>query len=381
MAIKVFVAGDVVPRDRTVPLFKEKKIKEIWGEDMMSIINKSEIKIVNLEAPVINGSPSPIAKSGPALYTGIETVEALKDLGFNVITLANNHFRDQGEKGVYDTIKAIETLNLKYVGGGYNYSGARKILYYRQENQCIAIINVCEHEFSIATDEYGGANPMDLISLYNDINESRKKADFVIVITHGGVEHYQLPTPRMKKEYRYYIDAGADVVINHHQHCFSGYERYKDKLIFYGLGNFCFDWNGKRHSLWNKGYAITLLLDKKIDFTIHPYIQCDDLPTVICKNEDFYDKDIAILNRIIADDKELYNNFRRYALSCDRDFLFRLSSFENRFLRALYRRNFLKEIYSSSKLLIVKNLISCEAHRDVLMEILCNKIKQCQGKV
>ena len=42
----------------------------------------------------------------------------------------------------------------------------------------------------------------------------------------------------MKETYRFFVDCGADAVINHHQHCYSGYEYYKDKFICYGLGNF-----------------------------------------------------------------------------------------------------------------------------------------------
>lgn len=380
MGVKVFIAGDVVPKDRTVPLFKQKKSKEIFGNDIVSIINQSDIKIVNLEAPVILGSPSPILKSGPSLYTNKETIEVLKDIGFNVITLANNHFRDQGNHGVNDTIKTIKLLGLKYVGGGCNNDDARKILYYNIENHCIAIINVCENEFSIATDENGGSNPMDIISIYNDINQAKKNADYVLLITHGGIENYQLPTPRMKKEYRFYIEAGADAVINHHQHCFSGYERYKGKLIFYGLGNFCFDWDGKRNSIWNKGYAITLLLDKSIDFIIHPYVQCDSSPSVVGKYESYYIDEISYLNKIINSDKELYNMFKKYAISHERDFLFRMSPFNNRYLRALYRRGILKKIYSLSKLLVLKNTICCESHNDVILEIFKKNIDICEIK-
>lgn len=51
---------------------------------------------------------------------------------------------------------------------------------------------------------------------------------------HGGHEHYQLPSLRMQETYRFFIDAGADVVVNHHQHCFSGYEIYNNKYIFMG---------------------------------------------------------------------------------------------------------------------------------------------------
>lgn len=92
---------------------------------------------------------------------------------------------------------------------------------------------------------------------------------------HGGKEHYQLPTPRMQKDYRFFVDAGADVVINHHQHCYSGYEQYNDKYIFYGLGNFCFE-STLRNSIWNEGYMLKLKFEDIISFELIPYVQCDD---------------------------------------------------------------------------------------------------------
>lgn len=54
----------------------------------------------------------------------------------------------------------------------------------------------------------------------------------------------------------YYVDCGADAVINHHQHCYSGYEKYNEKPIFYGLGNFAIDWHP--NDLWTTGIFVIL---------------------------------------------------------------------------------------------------------------------------
>ena len=238
--MKVFIAGDVVPHNRTISLFKNKKTDELF-HDIIPNIKGADVSIVNLEAPIIDGIQTPITKSGPVLYTTKETLEVLKDAGFNTVTLANNHFRDQGQNGVDYTIECAKILGLDYVGGGKSLNEARQILYKVVNEEKIAIINVCEQEFSVATQNYGGSNPLDIVDVFNDVQIAKKHADYVILIIHGGIEHYQFPTPRMKKTYRFFIDAGADVILNHHQHCFSGYELYHGKPIFYGLGNFCFD--------------------------------------------------------------------------------------------------------------------------------------------
>ena len=369
MPIKIFIAGDVVPCDRTIPLFKEKQTETLFGS-MLSVINEADLKIVNLEAPVIYGQPTPIKKSGPTLYTSKETVEVLKDAGFNVITLANNHFRDQGEQGVKNTVEEMCANGLHYVGGGRNIKEANRSLYYNVYNKRIAIINVCEHEFSIAGKDCGGSNPLDIINAYHAIVEAKAQSDFVLVIIHGGIEHYQLPTPRMKKTYRFFIDVGASAVINHHQHCFSGYEIYKNKPIFYGLGNFCFDRKGERNSIWNQGYAVMLVWEDSINFKIYPYVQCDQSPTVCKQTDDFYAENIESLNSIIADDNLLEQNLQTLATSKERAFLYNLSSLDNHYVGALYRRGYFKSLYSKKKLFTTKNLICCESHNEILKEIL-----------
>ena len=150
--------------------------------------------------------------------------------------------------------------------------------------------------------------------MYRSITDARRQADYVVVIIHGGLEMYQLPTLRMKETYRFFVDAGADAVVNHHQHCFSGYEVYKGKPIFYGLGNFCFDWEGRRNSIWNQGYAITLTFSEKVEHEIHPYVQCDECPAVCLQDNGHYKTSIKKLNEIIADDRKLEERFSKYAL-------------------------------------------------------------------
>ena len=112
----------------------------------------------------------------------------------------------------------------------------------------IFIFNFCENEWSIAESDNPGANPMDIIDNANQIKYARELADYVIVIVHGGHEYYNLPSPRMQKQYRFYADQGADIVVGHHTHCISGNEVYKGVPIYYSLGNFIFTKNKKTMS-------------------------------------------------------------------------------------------------------------------------------------
>lgn len=370
MAVSLFVAGDVVPKDRTIPFFKRKDVKYLFN-DLIPIINRCDIKIVNFESPIIDSQPTPIKKSGPCLYTGKETAEVLKAAGFNVFTLANNHFRDQGENGVFSTLNTCDSLGIQYVGGGRNITEARNILYIEVNKTKVAVINACESEFSIATESSGGGNPIDLVTMYEDIIEARTNADYVIVILHGGIEHYIYPTPRMKKYYRHFIHIGADVVINHHQHCFSGYEIYEGKPIFYGLGNFCFDRDDERDSIWNKGFGLILELDKKsINFRVIPYRQCDEEPRLTLCPESEYVNDIKKINLVIQDDYLLEQKLNEHVLKNESYILSGLLPTDNRYIQALYCRGYMGRLYTDRNLLRMKNMLWCESHYDTLKQLL-----------
>ena len=311
MAVSLFIAGDVVPKGIQPETFKNNGEK-IFLEIKPYIIG-ADVSIVNLEAPVIEGKPTPIKKDGPCLSTSPTTIETLKKAGFGVVTLANNHFFDQGQKGVEATINACNRLNINTIGGGVSFKQARQPLLLEHKGKRIAIINACENEFSIANSQHGGSNPLDMINMQENIAKVRKQVDFVVLILHGGVEQYHYPTPRMKRWYRHFIDLGADAVINHHQHCVNGYEVYNGKPIFYGLGNFYFPGEKNRPKSWQYGYAVKLLLDEQIDFEVIPYNQTADAIT-IRDNKEFNDE-IKLFNLPISDDFLLQQKFDEHLIN------------------------------------------------------------------
>lgn len=370
--MKIFIAGDVVPRNRTVPLFENKQADLLFN-DAIPFIKEADISIVNLEAPIIEGKPTPIKKSGPALHTTKSTIEVLKDIGIGVVTLANNHFRDQGQPGVEATIDSAVNIGIDYVGGGKNIKESRRILYKRVNDETVAIINVCEHESSIATTKYGGSNPIDIIDTFKDIQEAKGNSDFVILIVHGGIEHYQLPTPRMKKMYHFFIDTGADVIINHHQHCLSGYEIYKDKPIFYGLGNFNFDSHITNIAAkeWNKGYAVMADLrgGTKTSFHLIPYIQNSKDVGIHLRDEDDFYNEIKSLNDIINDDKLLEEYLSNFCVKSRYEQILSLLPISNRFIKSVVRRGHLGVMYNSKQFVRLNNKLCCESHLEVLQQL------------
>lgn len=370
--MRVLVAGDYCPQNRVIDAFKEGDFSRVLGE-VKPIVKQFDYSIVNLECPVCNGNEMPTVKCGRNLKCSVSGVNALHWAGFKCVSLANNHFYDYGEEGVMNTINECIKASIDTVGGGRNLQAASMTLYKEVNNQVLAIINCCEHEFSIATNTNSGSNPLNAIQQYYAIKEAREHSDYIIIIIHGGNEHYQLPSPRMQETYRFFIDAGADVVVNHHQHCFSGYEIYKGKPIFYGLGNFCFDKKGVHNNKWNYGYMVGLeMLNQEIKFKIFPYQQCNKNESISLLSKDDEKgilEQICYLNTIIGDSEKLEKEYTKFLASQD---VFReiLSPYSNRFLLAMYRRHLLPSLFPKKKNLQLLAYVQCESHLPKLLNYL-----------
>lgn len=376
--MKVLVAGDYCPRDRVARKIQSGDTADLFAS-VKETIEAADYAIVNFECTVVDGKAKPISKCGPNLKCQPEAVKVLKDGGFDCVTVANNHFRDFGSRGVQLSLAEIDRVGLDRVGGGMSIDEAEKVLYKEIDKKRVAFINVCEHEFSIADNDRGGSAPLDIVDVSIRIQEAKGKADFVIVIIHGGNEHYQLPTPRMKKTYRFFVKMGADVVVNHHQHCYSGYEVYQDKPIVYGLGNFCFDWNGRRNSMWNEGYMLLLNLDKTIDFELVPYIQCNDEPKVVLMSNNEkskFENKIAELNRIIANDEALNKEYDAFVRGRKRSIICPFTPYLNTYMRMAAGRHLIPYLIPREKLAGQINFIDCESHRDVLLKVLNEELEK-----
>lgn len=377
--MEILIAGDFVPYNRTKKFVENCRNDVIFGP-LKDYFKKADLSILNLESPIVDGNALPIQKAGPNLKTCPTIIESLKYLNIDAVTLANNHFYDYGEKGVLDTLKYLKDNKIRYVGGGKNLKEASEILYVCIDDEKLAIINCCEHEYSIATDTKAGSNPLLPIRQYYKILEARNNADYVLIIVHGGIEGYQLPTPRMKELYEFFIDVGADAVVNHHQHCYSGYEIYNNRPIFYGLGNFSFDWHGKRNDIWNDGFLLKLKFsrNKIIRYGLIPYVQGNNDPGVILmddKAKSIFNRNIETLNKIITNDSDLANEYQKYLHRTRKSQKTFLNPYPNKFLKTLFIKGILPSFMSSKSLRTLQNKVMCESHQERLLDFLNNRLK------
>jgi poly-gamma-glutamate synthesis protein (capsule biosynthesis protein) len=259
------------------------------------------------------------------------------------------------------------------VGIGNTPDEARECYSVNIGKKRIAVLNYADNEFLTTPDASFTCNPLDTVQIFYDITSVRNTHDFVLIIVHAGNEFYKYPSPRTKKLYRFIIDAGADAVISHHTHAFSGYEVYKSKPIFYGLGNFVYDWPGKYNGSWNTGFVARLLLSDKIDFEIIPLKQGNEKPGVfhlnVAETEAFW-LEINRLNMIIADNNKLEAEFREYCKSVFPTYDAFIEPYFGKYITALRKRGFFPKLINRRKRLLLLNLTRCESHRDVLLRML-----------
>lgn len=372
--MKILIAGDFVPQYRTANQIESGDYSCL--AEIKPIIQKSDYSIVNFESPVVTREAKPIAKTGPRLRCTERAMECLAQAGFNCVALANNHFRDYGQVGVEDTLAACNKYRIDHVGGGVNLAEAQQILYKDIDGQRLAIVNVCENEWSIAGKNYGGSAPTNPVWNYYTIQEARKQSDYVLVIVHGGIEGYQYPTPRMVDTYRFFIDAGADAVVNHHQHCYSGYEEYMCKPIFYGVGNFCFDRSEKRNTYWNEGYMVMIhFATGMTKYEAIPYTQCDKEPAVILmhgeKKKEF-DDIIKEINLTIGSVEKLESQMNNIALKKGKNRLQQIEPSRGMIVRKLQKWGVMPSLNNEKKIMTINNVIRCESHRELLLKFLTN---------
>lgn len=176
-----------------------------------------------------------------------ECLPFLQKINGNIWALANNHISDCGREGMESTLRIAEENGVQTVGIGLNMAQAEKPIIIKNDGADIGIIAVTDDETMQATENSEGCVWWDNNKkVAQMIREVKKTCRFCIVVVHAGPEFCQLMPPSVRKQYKKYIEYGADIVVGHHPHVVENYETFGDKIIFYSLGNFVFDTDYQR---------------------------------------------------------------------------------------------------------------------------------------
>lgn len=370
-AIRIAFTGDFCPINRVEDLARQKNYGSVFN-DFMDVFHGNDLNVVDLECPLTLGF-SERKKTGPHQKAHPDGVHLLNHAGIHLAAMANNHIMDYGSEGVLDTLKLLHANGIQTVGIGRTLEEAARPCSVSLKGKRVALLNVADNEFLTAPDGTYTCNHIDPVRCFHSIRQSRLEHDYVIVIAHAGNEFYELPSPRTKLLYRGMIDAGADVVISHHSHACSGYEVYQSGHIFYGLGNFIYDWPGRKNEGWNRGYVVRLRISDRTEFEVIPLKQGNEIAGVShlnSKEEELFREDMKRLNGIIADDELLELKFQEYCESVFPMYDAFLEPYFGKYMTALRKRGLFPKLVSKRKRMLYLNLIRCDAHRDVLLRLL-----------
>ena len=302
--ITIFFAGDFCSKPSTAPI----KV----SEELKGLIQSCDFKVVNFEVPLKPENVHLPHQKQERFFQHDDAPAFLKDLGFNLFQLANNHAFDWGDEGFKKT-KAV--LGDAAFGAG-TYEESYKIKVVEKNGVKIGFLALSFAAYKGVFDdvlnrEGLGCAYINDLKVNHIIIEAKKSVDFLFVLPHDGIEYIDIPMPETRARYRDFIDYGADGVVGTHPHCPQGWEVYKGKPIFYSLGNFLFnskvgyDYRAWNRPHWYEGWCVLMtLLDGKMSWEVVNTRNVDNLGIEIDTSEKRAEHNELIVSYIM--DKEKY---------------------------------------------------------------------------
>lgn len=366
----VVIGADICPIEGNRPYFEKGDARSLFG-DLLPEFTSAQLVIANLECPLIEKS-TPIPKTGPAFGESSGCVKGIKQAGIDVLCLANNHILDHGASGLMNTLNVCAEAGISTVGAGENLQAARRILVREVEGIRVGILAMAEHEFSIATKNSAGANPLNLIDYVRNVSGRRGEFDYLIVLLHGSDEFF-VPTPRIKDTCRFMIEAGANAVIVQHPHVLGGYEEYRGGHIVYGQGALIMDEAIYRAvKSFHEGFLVRLSIARgsgPASMELVPFAQSDPVPgarRMEGERERELRQRLQEKSRTVQNDADLEAAWLSFCQRRKHGYLSGLLG-HNRVVARLNASGWIERVLHSKRALLrAKNIVCCETHREAV---------------
>ncbi|GAB4290750.1 MAG: hypothetical protein Kow0090_03940 [Myxococcota bacterium] len=276
--LSVFIGGDTLLGDAA------KKTLEKFGyeypfAEIGEIIEKADIGAANLEAPICDNAP---ILSKPKQYKYKmpgKVVPILKEAGFDLFFLANNHLTDYTHAGLLETIEFLDKADIAAIGAGRNEAEARRGAIIRKGDIVLGVLNYMsynkhyEEDYDHFADEnQSGVAVLTPKGVRRDVKALRKEgAKIILASVHWG-SNYAPVDKKQRREARYMAKAGVDVIVGHGSHDWQEFEMVDGVPVFFSVGNLAFGTPGRPHFKW--GFPVTLYFSagglKKAE--IHPVV-------------------------------------------------------------------------------------------------------------
>lgn len=241
--------GDIVLSRNVAAKINKAKNPLLPFSKLSSLLQENDFNFANLESP-FSGKDTFAASPSMVFNAPRPNIKGLVANKFKILSIANNHALDQGVKALGYTRTYLAQNDIKAIGAGSNLDQAWQPEVVEANGIKISFIAA---SYASINDNGKSANKLvarieDLGKLKSAIIAAKKQSDWVVVSMHAGTEYKYQPNASQTKFARAAIDFGADMVIGGHPHWVETIEKYKDKYIFYSLGNFIFDQEWSRET-------------------------------------------------------------------------------------------------------------------------------------
>lgn len=220
-------------------------IYDCISPELIQYMNDADIMCLNNEF-TYSKRGTPLPGKAYTFRAKPKRVQILKQLGVDVVKLANNHVYDYGADALSDTFSTLDSAGISYIGAGKDLTEAMKPCYFEIDGKKIAFVAASRAEKYPMTPQAADSSP-GILRCYDTklfkqvIKKAREKADFVIAYVHWGTEYSYDLEPVQRETAKKYLDCGADIIIGAHTHCLQGMEYHDGKPIVYSLGNYWFN--------------------------------------------------------------------------------------------------------------------------------------------
>lgn len=240
----IIFAGDVLLSDYVLENYKNQGIGGVVNDTLLSQLQSADITVVNEEFPF--GTTGTKAEDKQFTFrVNPSYITVLQEMGVDAVTLANNHVLDFGEEALLETMETLDSAGILYAGAGDSVERAKQVQKMEVNGKTYGMLAASRvipvTSWNVENHTLGVFCTYDATALVKEIQQAKKKCDYLAVYVHWGVERNNQPEDYQRNLAKQYIDAGADVVIGSHPHVLQGIEFYQGKPIFYSLGNFIFN--------------------------------------------------------------------------------------------------------------------------------------------
>lgn len=239
----IVFAGDVLIAEAMEQYYDTEGVTRIVSEELLKEMQEADICMVNNEFQFSNRG-TPMEDKKFTFQTDPKYVQILKDMGVDIVSLANNHSIDFGLEALEDTFATLDDAGILYAGAGMTKERAEELQIMEADGRKIGFLAATRvipvAEWNVDIREPGLFAAYDDTRLVECIKEAKETCDFLAVYVHWGIEREALPQEYQTVIARHCIEAGADVIIGAHPHVLQGIEFIEDKPVFYSLGNYVF---------------------------------------------------------------------------------------------------------------------------------------------